>query len=109
MDLAARLASNTPMPGSESALRRFADSLAAGTPAYELMTADIAEVTRKQISAGGLDAMKMLGTVQSISFQRVGDGGWDTFRVKYENGSLMWRVSVNEEGKISFAAVLPDA
>src|SRR5688572_10668532 len=90
-DVAARIASNTPAPGSEAAIRKYVHAISAGTPNYEDMEPGIAEAVRAQLPhmKPGMDG---LGAVQSIEFQRVGDGGWDVYRVRYANGALMWRI-----------------
>lgn len=107
-ELDARVASNTPTPGSEAAVRKMANALSAGNPNYEDMEPALADATRSQM--GHLKpAMESLGAIQSVEFQRVGDGGWDVYRVKYANGALLWRIGLAENGKINYALILPDA
>jgi beta-lactamase regulating signal transducer with metallopeptidase domain len=107
-ELQARVASNTPAPGSEAAVRKMAAAMSAGAPNYEDMEPPLADATRKQMPHVGA-GIKSLGAIQSIEFQRVGDGGWDVYRVKYANGALLWRIGLSENGKISYALILPDA
>lgn len=54
-------------------------------------------------------AVQSLGAIKSIEFQRVGDGGWDVYRVRYENGALLWRIGLAANGKINYALILADA
>jgi hypothetical protein len=54
-------------------------------------------------------SMDFLGAVRSIEFLRVGDGGWDVYRVKYANGTLLWRIGLAANGKINYSLILPDA
>jgi bla regulator protein blaR1 len=107
-DVAARIASNVPAPGSEAALRKYATAISAGTPNYDDMEPHIADAVRRQLPLmkPGMDS---LGAIQSIEFQRVGEGGWDVYRVRYANGSLMWRIGLSPNGKVSYSLVLPDA
>ena len=42
-DLAARLASQTPTPGGEAAIRRLSAGLASGKPNYDEMSSELAE------------------------------------------------------------------
>lgn len=107
-EMQARVASNTPAPGSEAAVRKMAAALTAGNPNYEDMEPALAEATRSQMPHLG-PGIKSLGAIQSVEFQRVGDGGWDVYRVKYANGALMWRIGLAENGKVSYALILPDA
>lgn len=107
-DIAARIASNTPAPGSEAAARKFITAAQSGKPNYEDMSPGLADAVRAQ-TPQLTPALQSLGAVQSIEFQRVGDGGWDVYRVKFANGSLMWRIGLAEDGKVNYALVLPDA
>lgn len=107
-ELAARVASNVPAPGSEAAARKLTASVSAESPNYADMTPELAKTTRDQMPHLG-PAMRSLGAIQSVDFVRVGDGGWDVYRVKYANGTLLWRVGLAPDGKISYALVLPDA
>jgi hypothetical protein len=104
----ARMAANVPSPGTEAALRKMIASSAAGSPDYDDLTPELAGAVRAQQSIMG-PMMKNLGAVQSITFVRVGEGGWDVYRVKFANGLLMWRIGLNAESKVSYALVLPDA
>jgi hypothetical protein len=107
-DLQARIATNTPAPGSEAAVRKMAAALSAGKPNYEDMEKPLADATRSQMPQIGA-SIQSLGAIQSIEFQRVGDGGWDVYRVKYANGALLWRIGLSESGKLNYALILPDA
>jgi len=107
-DVAARIASNAPAPGSEAAVRKMVAGIASGQPNYDEMEPGLAQATRAQMPHLK-PAMDSLGPVQSIEFQRVGEGGWDVYRVRYANGSLMWRIGLAANGKINYALVLPDA
>ncbi|HUQ10847.1 MAG TPA: M56 family metallopeptidase [Steroidobacteraceae bacterium] len=107
-ELDARIASNTAQPGTEAALRKMAAALLAGKPDYEDMSPHIAAAVKQQQPMME-PAMKMLGALESVQFMRVGEGGWDVYRVKYANGTLLWRIGLDATGKISYALVLPDA
>ncbi|MEO8063474.1 MAG: M56 family metallopeptidase [Pseudomonadota bacterium] len=107
-DLDARIAANVPSPGTEAALRKMIESSAAGSPNYDDMAEGLANAVRTQRPM--MEPMiKNLGALQSVTFLRVGEGGWDSYRVKFANGVLMWRINLNAEGKIDYALVLPDA
>jgi bla regulator protein BlaR1 len=108
IELASRVASNTPAPGSEAAARKFVTAACAGTPNYEDMSPGLAKAVREQ-SPQMKGMMDNLGAVQSIEFVRVGEGGWDTYRVKFANGTLLWRFGLAPDGKVDYSLVLPDA
>jgi hypothetical protein len=108
-NIESRIASNSPAPGSEIAARKMINALSAGTPLnYDDMEPFTASLVRER-APGMAPYMKSLGAVQSIEFQRVGDGGWDVYRVRYENGSLLWRIGLTPSGKIGYALFLRDA
>lgn len=107
-EVAARVANNTPAPGSEAATRKFVNAMSAGTPNYEDMEAHLADTVRVQMP-NLKKSMEFLGAVQSIEFLRVGDGGWDVYRVRYANGALLLRIGLAPNGKINYSLMLPDA
>ena len=107
-DVAARIASNAPAPGSEAATRKFVAAMSAGKPNFEDMESGLADAVRAQ-SKQMNGALESLGAVQSIEFVRVGDGGWDVYRVKYANGSLLFRIGLAPNGKLNYVLTLPDA
>jgi hypothetical protein len=107
-EVAARIASNAPAPGSEAATRKMVAAIQAGNPNYEDMAPGLADAVRAQ-QPKMKQGMEFLGPVQSVEFVRVGDGGWDVFRVKYKNGSLLWRIGLASDGKVNYALTLPDA
>jgi hypothetical protein len=104
----ARIASNTPAAGTEAALRKLANALVAGQPNYEDLEPPIANAVRAQ-QPYMKPMMESLGAVQAVEFLKVGEGGWDVFRVRYANGSLLWRIALSPAGKIAYALTLPDA
>lgn len=93
-----RIQNQTPTPGSEAALRRHLDGLAAGKINYDEMEEVLAAVTRKQ-EAAVLATMKHLGPVQSVTFKGVGDQGWDAYEVQFANGKLTCRIALAPNGK----------
>ena len=107
-EVAARVASNTPAPGSEAATRKYVNAMSAGSPNYEDMERHLADTVRVQMPQLK-QSMDFLGAVKSIDFVRVGDGGWDVYRVKYANGTLLWRIGLAPNGKINYSLILPDA
>ena len=64
------------------------------------MTPEFADVARGQAEhvEGLIDG---LGTLQSITFKGVGPGGFDIYDVKFEHGSLDWRILLDADGKVA--------
>lgn len=101
-----RFKDQKPFPGSERAIRAEIEEMQRKQPTYERMTPEFAEVARPQIEhvealIGGL------GTVQSITFKSVGPGGFDVYEVKFERGSLDWRILLDADGKVAGEALHP--
>ena len=96
---AKRFKDQLPAPGSEVALRRLIEGVQVGKPNYDLMSPDLANVTRQQLQQ--LQAtLAPLGAIQSVSFKGVGPGGADIFQVTFANGSLEYRIWLTPDGKI---------
>ena len=104
--VAQRFKDQKPFPGSEAAIRVEVDEMQRKQPTYERMTSEFAELARPQeehVEAliGGL------GTLESITFQRVGPGGFDVYDVKFEHGALDWRILLDTDGKVAGERLVP--
>ncbi|HEY2402488.1 MAG TPA: serine hydrolase [Steroidobacteraceae bacterium] len=104
--VAERFKNQKAFPGSEAAVRVEIDQMQRKQPTYERMTPEFAEVARPQTEhieelIGGL------GTLQSITFKGVGPGGFDIYQVKFEHGSLDWRILLDADGKVAGEGLRP--
>lgn len=100
--LTERIRNQTPVPGSEAALRRMLDGIACNQPNYAEMDPAFANIMRKQLPvfhAGSL----YLGGIQSIEFKGVGNRGWDVYEVKRERATSRWRIACDSSGIITGA------
>ena len=106
-DVAAKIASGTPTPGSEAALRRLSDGIASGKPDYSEMGPVLADALKQQLPhmQPGIAA---LGPLKSVTFRNVTGQGHDLYLATYEKGTLAWRISMAPDGKIANALVTPD-
>jgi len=103
---AQRFKDQKPFPGSEAAIRVEIDEMQRKQPNYERMTPEFAEVARPQEEhVEGL--IGGLGTLQSITFKSVGPGGFDIYEVKFEHGSLDWRILLDTDGKVAGERLVP--
>ena len=103
-NLAARVQAQVPTSGSEAALRKLVEGLLSGMLDYAGMTPEFAEATRQQL-AGLQGGHRAMGSIQSIEFRGVGNGGWDIYQVRHEKGTTQWRIALAADGKISGALV----
>jgi hypothetical protein len=82
------------------------EELQQGKPNYDLMSPGLAEATRQQLPQ--LKPMIAgLGTLLSVKFTGVGTGGADIYQVKFEKGSLEYRIWLGPDGKVESANVRP--
>jgi hypothetical protein len=94
----------TAQPGSEAAIRRSVDELARSQPNYEKMSPNMQQVTRAQLP--GLNKLIAdMGALKSVTFREVGPGGMDIYDVVFANGSLMWSIALDEQGRTISAGI----
>ena len=94
------------LPGSAEAVRRNLEELARGAPNYDLMTADLANVTRAQLPMLQADISK-LGAIKTVTFNSVGPAGLDVYDVTLANGVIQCGIFVTPDGKIASAWIRP--
>jgi D-alanyl-D-alanine-carboxypeptidase/D-alanyl-D-alanine-endopeptidase len=87
-------------PGSEASIRRQIDDLQRHQPNLEQFTPGLAEMARPQIPHAE-QVIAGLGALQSVTFKSVGPGGADIYEVKFEHGSLEWRIFLDSAGKVA--------
>jgi bla regulator protein BlaR1 len=101
-----RAKGQTPMPGSEEALRRLIDGILADNPPYREMTPWYAEVVRE----GGKMTRVLYakrGAVRSIEFSHVSEHGADVYHVRQDGGFSTWFIYLNANGVIEDADDVP--
>jgi hypothetical protein len=82
------------------------DELQTGKPNYDLMSPELAEVTRQQLPQ--LQSMIAgMGALQSVIFKGVGPGGADIYQVNFEKGSIDYRIWLGADGKTERANLRP--
>jgi beta-lactamase regulating signal transducer with metallopeptidase domain len=105
--LATRMQASTPTPGAEAALRRVIERGQAGLPTeYETMSPQLAEAARQQ-QANVQQVYSSLGAMQSMQFQGVGAQGEDAYLVKFEHGTMLFRIALDAKGIITGLQMRP--
>ncbi len=89
----------TAQAGSEAALRRIVAEFQAGSPRYERFSPELADVIRSDFAQTGAE-LAALGPLQSVSFIEVGRMGESVFDVKFAKAEWVWRLLLDDEGKI---------
>jgi len=101
-----RVKSRAASPGTEAALRRLIEGVAAGRPDYAAMSADLADATRKQLPVLQ-PGLAQLGPIESIEFLGVGAQGQDVYSVWHQDGASHWQIMLDGDGTIISAFVTP--
>ena len=82
------------------------EELRLGKPNYDLLSPGLASATREQLPQ--LQAMiSGMGALRSVTFKGVGPGGADIYQIKFEKGSLDYRIWLGPDGKTESANVRP--
>jgi hypothetical protein len=97
---------STPQPGTEAAVRRMSEENARGEPNYDLMSPEMAQVTRAQIE-GLQRTFSSFGALKSVKFIEVDPQGADTYEVAYANATTRWTILLSPDGKTVMAGVRP--
>jgi hypothetical protein len=97
--LARRLKENTPLPGSEDALRRIIEGELRGKPDYRQMTKAMALITSRH-SPTLQKELVLLGEFRHFTFKGVARGGADVFEAVFAGGSTEWRIRLGEDEKV---------
>ncbi len=101
-----RLKAQTQSPGTEEALRGMIQGIQIGEPKYEIMSAQVADLTRQQLPQ--LKAvLAQLGALQAVAFTGVGPAGADIYQVKFEHGETEWRLMLDQDGKVQTIGFRP--
>jgi hypothetical protein len=95
-----------PLPGAEDALRQYIDGVRRGAPDEAQMTPWAASVAQRTLRVQQAILAK-LGAVQTVSFAGIGPNEDDLYRVKFDNGSVEWRIDLAQDGKIRRIALGP--
>jgi hypothetical protein len=99
-EIAKRFKAQAQSPGTEAALRNSIQGLQSGTLKYEIMSPQLADLTRQQLPQLKA-AIGAFGALQSVTFKGVGPGGADIYEVKFEHANTEWRVILGADGKIT--------
>jgi CubicO group peptidase (beta-lactamase class C family) len=105
--LAEKVRNHTPTPGSEAAVRRSLEDIAAGTPDYDHFRPTLRQATRQQLPR--LQPwLHRIGALRSIEFKKVGPTGADIYNVTFEHGVVEVQISlVSPGGKIQGELIQP--
>ncbi|QPF93513.1 M56 family metallopeptidase [Bradyrhizobium commune] len=96
---------DVPIANGEEMLRHYIDGVGKGQPDYDLMTTEVADLTRQQLPFDQA-ILARLGTLRAISFRGVTALDSDIYIAQFANGSAEWRIGVRN-GTITKIALGP--
>jgi hypothetical protein len=96
---------DVPIANGEEMLRRYIDGVGKGQPDYDLMTTEVADLTRQQLPFDQA-ILARLGTLRAISFRGVTALDSDIYIAQFANGSAEWRIGLRN-GTITKIALGP--
>ncbi len=100
-----RIASRSPMAGSEAALRRLLEEQRQGQPDYDRMSEALAMAVRQQLPIVQPELTR-LGDIRSVAFKEVSARGADAFLVTFDKGEAEWRIRLGGDGKVHGLALI---
>ncbi|WP_395396147.1 hypothetical protein WBP07_22785 (plasmid) [Novosphingobium sp. BL-8A] len=104
----APLAANGSVPtaGTEAALRSLVAGLAKGTPDYDKLSPQFAEIVRRDLPmTHGM--FNSLGELKSITFRGRGAMGDDTYDLVFSNGEVVMSAVLDSDGRMAGGILQP--
>ena len=98
--------SSVPTPGTEAALRSLVAGLASGSPDYDKLSPQFAEVVRRDLPM--THAMfSSLGELRSVTFRGRGARGDDAYNLVFANGEVIMSAALDAEGRMAGGILQP--
>jgi hypothetical protein len=98
--------SAAPTAGTEAALRSLVAGLASGSPDYDRLSPQFAEVVRRDLPM--THAMfSGMGELKSVTFRGRGPGGDDAYDLVFANGALIMSAALDAEGRMARGILQP--
>lgn len=95
-----------PAAGTEAALRSLVAGLASGSPDYDKLSPQFAEVVRRDLPmTHGM--FSSLGELKSVTFRERGARGDDAYDLVFANGEVMMSVMLDAEGRMAGGILQP--
>jgi hypothetical protein len=101
------LASNSvPAAGTEAALRRLVAGLASGSPDYDKLSPQFAEVVRRDLPMTR-PMFSSMGELKSVSFRGRGATGDDVYNLVFANGGVIMSAKLDADGRMAGGILRP--
>jgi hypothetical protein len=97
---------SVPIAGTEAALRSLVAGLASGSPDYDNLSPQFAEVVRRDLPRTH-DLFASLGELKSMTYREPGVMGGDAYDLVFANGGLIMSVMLDADGKNAGGTIQP--
>ena len=95
-----------PSPGTEATLRKLVAGLASGSPDYDKLSPQFAEIVRRDLPM--THAMfSGMGELKSVTFRGRGARGDDAYKLVFANGEVMMSAALDAEGRMAGGVLAP--
>ena len=95
-----------PTAGTEAALRSLVAGLSSGSPDYEKLSPQFAEVVRRDLPmTHGM--FSSLGELKSVTFRGRGAMGDDAYNLRFANGEVIMSAALDAEGRMAGGILQP--
>ena len=97
---------SVPTAGTEAALRRLVTGLASGSPDYDKLSPQFAEVVRRDLPMTKR-LFASLGDLKSVTFRGRGAMGDDIYSLVFAKGSVIMSAALDAEGRMAGGILQP--
>ena len=99
---------SAPTPGTEAMLRRLVAGLASGSPPYDKLSPQFAEVVRGDLPRTH-PLFSSMGDLKSVTFRGRGPSGEDVYDLVFANGGVRMSVALDADGRMTGGLLQPGA
>ena len=99
---------SAPHPGTEAVLRRLVAGLASGSPDYDKLSLQFAEVVRRDLP-GTHPMFSSMGELKSVTFRGRGPRGDDVYDLMFAQGGVRMSVALDADGRMTGGMLQPMA
>jgi len=97
---------SVPSAGTEAALRRLVAGLASGSPDYDKLSPQFAEVVRRDLPTTH-PMFSGMGELKSVTFRGRGANGDDVYNLVFANGGVTMSAVLDAEGRMAGGILQP--
>jgi len=91
---------SAPTPGTEAMLRRLVAGLASGSPPYDKLSPQFAEVVRRDLPMTH-PMFNSMGELKSVTFRGRGAMGDDVYDLKFAKGEVIMSAKLDADGRMA--------